>query len=483
MTHQETWVPLSVRRRIDKEVDAVLKKHGDSTPDALARAVRNAVERILVPWGNEGQRFALAHPVVRQYLTFDGAVMYVDQLLKAMDSRSGVIARERAFAEQGQDTGCQEHDVARDAAIRLAHVVAPVAARLIVDGGQGVREDFDAELDHLLSVRLEGPVRQGAGERLGLVSQDLSHFPEGRLGVVGRDDRCQECLDRLDSLPPSIDGFRVSTEAQPPGFAHEVRSDILGAGSQFERFEHGRLDSFDEAGSVCRDCELMASTVEEVSEGISVDLGVAQEPVEGVQPEGLVRAEGCGCGMSRRIHYRQMTGDIDTERHTQSDSVRCVDGSLKGKPVGCGCSEIARHSGYRFELGTVSTPLRQRDPVVSTQSSSSVGGDDVEVGAPASSTGSGTSEPTEEATDSNSDVCFLGDRCCGGGCRSGAGAVPSPAPDLVPISSTNELRQRVYELQFHFERSFVASLREFMAEAASRLTEMCPPAVAAADGR
>ena len=53
----------------------------------------------------------------------------------------------------------------------------------------------------------------------------------------------------------------------------------------------------------------------------------------------------------------------------------------------------------------------------------------------------------EETTDSNSGACFLGDRCCGGGCRSGAGAVPSPVPDPEPIDSINELRQCMYEMR------------------------------------
>ena len=81
----------------------------------------------------------------------------------------------------------------------------------------------------------------------------------------------------------------------------------------------------------------------------------------------------------------------------------------------------------RTQLGDLSLALRVSLALVS-HDSSSVGGDEVEVGAPASLTGSGASEPTEEVPAAVAPVSSGCAGCCGR-CGSGAGAFSSPASD------------------------------------------------------
>lgn len=86
---------------------------------------------------------------------------------------------------------------------------------------------------------------------------------------------------------------------------------------------------------------------------------------------------------------------------------------------------LNNQSGEQVECNVDS---RGNEASLAHDDSVSVGGDGVEVGAPASSTGSGASEPTEEVPAAVAPVSSGCAGCCGR-CGSGAGAFSSPASD------------------------------------------------------
>lgn len=398
----EAYVPLSLRTRLDHAVNdvrrAVLNRHAN--PDSAAAFSTAAIElsdetaravmTILVPWCEEGQKFVLAHPYMTQWLTPDGASTYLQWLLDPPHSRS---ASEATAAEHGEHAGGEEHDVACYAAIRLARIVAPVAAGLIADGGQDVREHFDAELDRLLSACFEGPVGQGAGERVGLVTQNPDHLAEGGLGIIGGDDRGQDSLKSLDGLAPALSGFGVESEREAPGPSHALGGGILRAGGSVEGLGHRLVDPQHEALPVWCDGELVSGGVEDPTERFGVNVGVGEEPVEDIKPQELAASE---CEDQRVVGAKPREVTCCVNPHREADEKHIVSGesALSPDPDIDGGLQESGHSGDGLESRGAAAPLRERDPGFRVHDSSSVGGDGAGSGSSASST-SDARKPTD----------------------------------------------------------------------------------------
>lgn len=289
LTTTNAWIPLSIRRQLSKEVDALIDDYVGTPVHIVAPIVRDKVTEILGEWGERGQKFVLQNPgLLPEALTFDGAVSYLTAFLRAMESRPHRF--KDSFSQPSDDTGRKQYDVAADAAIRLAHIVAPVAARLIADGGENIRECFNTELDRLLSIRFEGPIRQSADVSAGLSSQGCDHLSQGGFGVPRGNDGGQECLDSFDRFSPSSNGVRVSPESQPPRLFEELGGSILRPGSEREDVDHVGGDALHEEGAAWGDSELVASPVEGASQMLRSDVrvdtmcpGVTEEPVQDVE--------------------------------------------------------------------------------------------------------------------------------------------------------------------------------------------------------
>ena len=242
----------------------------------------------------------------------------------------------------------------------------------------------------------------------------------GRVGVP-----CMVCGDLIPTYADEL-------------LSEIVRGDVLCGGclaARRERRIHLVIEAdaervrFVVEGSRFRLVKKDVAVVEQLEDGVDLPL------VADVEPDLDILHDGEG----GRRDLRSAVSGVDVP----DVGVRSAVGNV-GDPLACeavvveeaadastadeGVGQAAQSLNADPHLDSVDLDVSVVQDAVLHDDSSSVGGDEVEVGAPASSTGSGASEPTEEVPAAVAPVSSGCAGCCGR-CGSGAGAFSSPASD------------------------------------------------------